>query len=147
MRTLTLERTGEFGGGTIGRLFDGYRFLAYSLERLWMDNQRNVSCIPDGDYLVELEFSAKFKRDLYELRNVPGRTEIKFHASNYPHELQGCIALGSSSPNESFPCRNSRHAIAKLHEHLDGEAFMLHVRHGFRGVDGAHEAAFKRDEP
>ena len=35
-----------------------------------------------------------FKFAEWELKGVPGRSEAKFHASNYWYQLEGCIALG-----------------------------------------------------
>jgi len=69
-------------------------FSSIALERGWQDNKVNVSCIPKGIYKVVLEYSNAFKRDLWEIKNVPNRTETKFHSSNYWYQLKGCIALG-----------------------------------------------------
>lgn len=69
-------------------------FKAKSLERADDNNKRNVSCIPSGVYRVVLEYSNKFKRDLWEIKGVLNRSECKFHSANYWHQLNGCIALG-----------------------------------------------------
>ncbi|CAL2055950.1 DUF5675 family protein [Tenacibaculum sp. 190524A05c] len=74
---------------------DGFPlFSALSLERGWKNNQRNVSCIPEGTYPVVLEHSNRFKRKLWEIKDVPNRSECKFHSANHWHQLNGCIALG-----------------------------------------------------
>ena len=70
-------------------------FSSISLERGWRDNQVNVSCIPVGEYELVYEYSSRFKKNLWEIKNVPFRTECKFHSSNYWHQLNGCIALGA----------------------------------------------------
>ena len=67
---------------------------ALSLERGWILNVSNISCIPIGEYDVVLEWSSKFGKYLWEIKGVPGRTECKFHAANYWMQLNGCIALG-----------------------------------------------------
>lgn len=69
-------------------------FSAISLERGWRDNQVDVSCIPAGDYDLVYEYSDRFGQMLWEIKDVPCRTECKFHSANYWHELNGCVALG-----------------------------------------------------
>lgn len=71
-------------------------FSSISLERGWRDNERRVSCIPQGMYEMEYEYSNRFKKSLWEIKNVPGRSECKFHSANYWYELNGCISLGVS---------------------------------------------------
>ncbi|AUC15403.1 hypothetical protein BTO06_09750 [Tenacibaculum sp. SZ-18] len=74
---------------------DGFPlFSALSLERGWRDNKKNISCIPEGIYPVVLEHSTRFKKKLWEIKDVPNRSECKFHSANYWHQLNGCIALG-----------------------------------------------------
>ena len=58
-----------------------------------------MSSIPTGEYKCVLEYSPRFKKDLWELKNVPNRSECKFHASNYWNQLNGCIALGDTAEN------------------------------------------------
>lgn len=69
-------------------------FSALSLERGWRNNKPDVSCVPVGCYKMKLEYSPRFKKDLWELKDVPGRSECKFHSANFWHELNGCISLG-----------------------------------------------------
>ena len=71
-------------------------FSSKTLERADNNNQRNISCIPSGVYKCKLEYSAKFKKELWEIKGVLNRSECKFHSSNYWHDLSGCIALGTS---------------------------------------------------
>jgi len=79
-------------------VYDGDKqlFKSESLERAWLDNANNISCIPVGTYPLVLEHSPRFRKDLWEVKEVPGRAECKFHASNYWHQLNGCIALGNN---------------------------------------------------
>ena len=71
-------------------------FTSQGLERGWINNKRNVSCVPSGTFTLKLEWSPKFKTKLWELYGVPNRRECKFHAANYWQELNGCIAPGVS---------------------------------------------------
>lgn len=71
-------------------------FSALSLERGWRNNLPNISCVPLGVYPVFLEWSPRFQKNLWELKDVPNRDECKFHSANYWFQLNGCIALGRS---------------------------------------------------
>lgn len=53
-----------------------------------------VSKIKPGVYTCKLEWSERFKMNLFELKDVPGHTEIKIHAANVDDQLEGCIAPG-----------------------------------------------------
>ena len=57
------------------------------------DNEKEVSCIPEGCYEVRLEDSLKFGR-VYRVYDVEGRTGILIHPANFVSELKGCIAIG-----------------------------------------------------
>lgn len=70
------------------------QYIGASLERGWRDNQANISCVPEGEYPLKLEYSPRFRKNLWELYDVPNRSECKFHAANYWKQLNGCIALG-----------------------------------------------------
>jgi hypothetical protein len=99
MRIVTLKRYSQDRNQTLGIcvVFNSDQnpiFTAISLERGWRDNEKSVSCIPKGEYRVVLEYSPRFKKDLWEIKGVDGRSETKFHAANYWHQLNGCIALG-----------------------------------------------------
>jgi len=91
---LTLERVWKSDKWTMGELFVDGIYECFTLELPWRDNQKNISCIPEGTYPIILERSDHFKRILPELKNVPGRDEIKIHIANWPRELLGCIAVG-----------------------------------------------------
>ena len=99
MRTVILTRFKQDDKQTTGRLevFDSEGFLLFSsicIERGWLDNAQNISCIPEGCYPIELEYSPKFDRDLWEIKEVPNRSECKIHTANYASQLNGCIAPG-----------------------------------------------------
>ena len=99
-------------------------FESKSLERANNNNQQNISCIPQGKYLCVLEYSNKFDCDLWEIKNVPNRSECKFHSANYWHDLNGCISLGTSYAdidNDGFrDVLNSGNTMAKFHKVLNG---------------------------
>jgi hypothetical protein len=104
-------------------------FASISLERGWRNNQVSVSCIPEGVYSVVLEYSNRFKKDLWEIKDVPGRSECKFHAANLWSQLNGCVALGTSPRdinNDGYldPVR-SRDTMKEFHRVLDGHTEAL----------------------
>ncbi|RTL03796.1 hypothetical protein EKK58_12100 [Candidatus Dependentiae bacterium] len=66
-------------------------FFCFTLEPA---KTQGKGCIPCGVYPIVWEYSPKFKRELWELKNVPNFTEIKIHAGNTVDHTQGCILLG-----------------------------------------------------
>ena len=81
-----------FPEGTNGILKCEDRFICYTIELPWRNNDRNISCIPEGKYFIKQRYSAKFK-DHFEIVGVDRRTLILFHpANNALKELNGCIA-------------------------------------------------------
>ena len=104
-------------------------FSALSLERGWRNNEQGVSCIPIGIYKVVLEYSERFKKDLWEIKGVENRSECKFHAANYWYQLNGCVALGSALAdinNDGYnDIVNSRNTMKGFHDALKGETEAL----------------------
>lgn len=88
---LVLNRT-YFPEGTQGALEWNGTLVCYTIELPWLQNQRRISCIPEGEYVLQKRFSPKFKWHIH-LQNVPGRDFILIHPANDARkELLGCIA-------------------------------------------------------
>ena len=88
---LVLNRT-YFPEGTQGVLEWNGTLVCYTIELPWLENQRRISCIPEGEYILQPRFSPKFGWHLH-LMNVPGRDLILIHPANdAKKELLGCIA-------------------------------------------------------
>lgn len=88
---LLLVRT-YFKEGTNGALFANEIFLCFTIELPWIKNQRNISCIPEGNYELTIRTSLKFGVHLY-VKNVPNRSLILIHGGNdAKKDLEGCIA-------------------------------------------------------
>ena len=85
---------------TIGELFvNGERFCD-TLELPWKDNQRSISCIPEGQYKVRIRLPRESAtRDYMHLlvKDVPGRDYILFHIGNTAKATRGCILVGMTS--------------------------------------------------
>ena|SRR5690606_38513532 len=88
---IKLTRT-YFPDGTNGKLICEGTFISYAIELPWKMNERQVSCIPEGEYFIEKRYSRKFDWHM-QLRIVENRDLILIHpANNAQQELQGCIA-------------------------------------------------------
>ena len=134
-----LARLSAHRGGVLGALIVDDERLIHTFEREWKDNEPFVSCVPCGDYLVELEYSNAFKRKLFELRDVPERTECKFHSFNHLDQLQGCMGTGEvlapfgvaynvyKVGTPIFPA-TSRDAENKMNDRFGAGPFLLKIR-------------------
>jgi len=128
---VTIQRTGEENGGMWGKLSckeAGLELL--TLERPWLDNETKVSCIPAGTYNVRATQSARFGRLMYLVEAVPKRTGIRIHPANFPNELLGCIALGTSIGRTAAKGKmllNSRAGVGRLESLLGMKPFTLVV--------------------
>lgn len=77
--------------------------IAKTMELPWKDNHSNVSCIPEGIYIVHKQ-KPSFGRDYgyFRFQHVPGRgrneaagmSTILVHKITYVKDLQGCIGVG-----------------------------------------------------
>ncbi len=77
---------------TLGEFQVGERCFL-SLEPKWENNDKKVSCIPNGTYKVVKRNSAKYG-DHFHILDVPERSFILIHNGNYFHHSQGCILAG-----------------------------------------------------
>jgi len=106
-------------------------FTSQSLERGWLNNARNISCIPAGIYKLQLEWSPRFQQKLWEIYDVPNRRECKFHAANFWRQLNGCIALGKKRAdldNDGFmDITDSRNTMKRFHKALEGETTAYYI--------------------
>lgn len=89
---LLLFRTSYQARGTNGKLLVNGKAFCYTIELPWKNNQHQVSCIPEGSYLLAKRQSEKFGDHLL-VKEVPGRSLILIHPANDAlKELMGCIA-------------------------------------------------------
>jgi len=109
---LWLTRT-YFPDGTNGKLLCEGKLICNTIELPWRNNEKRVSCIPEGKYFIRKRYSSKFLWHL-EVMDVNNRSYILFHpANNALRELNGCIAPVTklSGPGLGFM---SRKAFEKL---------------------------------
>ena len=69
-------------------------YISPCIERGDRNNERNVSNVPTGTYPLVWENSPKFGM-VWELKDVPNRSECKIHTANMWDEINGCIAPGT----------------------------------------------------
>ena len=82
---------------TIGELFINGERICDTLENPWQDNQRNISCIPEGVYPVRLRLPRESgTRDYIHLlvKDVKDRDYILIHIGNTAKDTSGCILVG-----------------------------------------------------
>ena len=117
---------------TLGQLIvmDGLKlvFQCKTLELPWKDNRQMISCIPPGCYPLKLEWSPRFEMELWEIYDVPNRSECKFHVANYVRQLNGCIALGDMHTDLDGDglrdVRNSARTLDRFHNVLSGHPYL-----------------------
>ena len=111
---IELIRFGLFKDRTIGRLiYEGDVF--YTVERPWLDNQQNISCIPTGTYQLGRVNSPKFGPRTWEIQDVPNRSNILLHAGNTQNDVSGCLAVGLGVFGQLQGVSTSRQAIENLY--------------------------------
>jgi len=132
---VNLVRTERSDEGTFGYLSIDNELLR-TAEPPWRNNRRGLSSIPYGDYYCEMVSSPRFGR-VYEVKSVPGRSHILFHAGNwagdrtlnYLTNSDGCILPGLSiaTLEGQKAVTQSRLALQKLHELTNNGPFRLFV--------------------
>lgn len=66
-----------------------------TLERKWKNNERNVSCIPAGQYRIKRDKTGRHQ--WFSVQDVPNRTFIELHEGSLPSHSDGCILLSKKS--------------------------------------------------
>lgn len=94
MKNVTLVRTAKNDVAIYGILTitegDSVEFVCLTIEN-------KAKSFPAGKYQLKLEYSPRFKTDLWELYGIEGRGEIKIHVANFWNQLDGCIGVGRIS--------------------------------------------------
>lgn len=92
---LTLKRLAYTPNGVYGVLLQDGQPFAVTLERPWLNNLPNVSCVPLGTYKAKRVKSPKFG-DTFEIFNsaiLQGRSALLFHWGNFTNDSRGCILV------------------------------------------------------
>lgn len=136
MQYAYLERQETSDEGTFGVLhFDGE--VVFTGELPDRGNAPNLSCIPAKMYEVHWTYSPAFKRMMYLVTGVEGRSGIRIHPANLMGDrtkgmkshLYGCIALGERLGHirKQKALLVSRPAVWTLEQWGKGKPFELEI--------------------
>lgn len=128
---LASDRTSEVG--VFGRLSVDGKPFGVTCEQPWRDNAKGRSCVPAGDYELRPWDSDKYgavvvlvnpdlmvyanEHDVPKQERGVARSACLIHAANWPHQLQGCVAVGNkiiNIPPNGLGITDSRSMLAKL---------------------------------
>ena len=119
-----LKRDYKGNDCTLGKLYFGTEVVEI-LELPWRDNIQMKSCIPTGVYKVKKTYSPRFRRNMWEVLNVPDRAGIRIHPANTVQELAGCLAPGLKrydiNKDGIIDVTDSRKAMSIMLEELPDE--------------------------
>jgi len=124
---ILIERHSYNKKQTLGKLYllddnDGIIKAYDSLELPDRNNERNVSCIPEGIYQGIKHQSPKHGDSLW-FQNVPNRSEILIHKGNYYTDILGCILIGDDLADINgdgiMDVSNSRNSVIELLSLID----------------------------
>ena len=103
-----------------------------TLERPWVFNERKISCIPSGTYLVKRHISPKFGQ-CFKIQDVKERSDILIHSGNVVNDTLGCVLVGLTSgtvdDTDTAMVYSSRKAMAVLLALIDKE-IVLQISNG-----------------
>lgn len=103
--------------GVNGTISMGGQRICYTIELPWRNNQRRLSCIPEGRYKLRRRLTTRFGLHC-RVENVPGRDAILIHSFNRAlKESKGCIAPVTRLEGPGTGS-SSRAALRKLMETL-----------------------------
>jgi hypothetical protein len=108
-----LNRNMSCGNGTFGNITENGKILCYTCEPMWNENKSCISCIPCGTYSCVKHNGSEFK-DVWELKNVPGREGILIHNGNLPKDTHGCILVG-----DNVALFGNKHGVTNSRKTLD----------------------------
>ncbi len=95
MRFIELVRMETSEEGTFGIMKIDKKIFCITLEPPNKQNLSNISSIPTGQYIIKPYSSAKFP-EVYQVIDVPERTNVLFHKGNTVGHTAGCIILGQT---------------------------------------------------
>ena len=102
-----------------------------TMERPWLDNASNISCIPWGTYATSFlpKSGTGRYRKVWHVRNVKDRGGILIHNGNFVTHSRGCLILGTrAGVLAGKPAvLGSKTALRKMNKLLNGGGFTLHI--------------------
>ena len=110
MDTITIIRT-YYQDYTSGQVWINDNYVCNTLELPYKNNERNISCIPEGIYNAKINYSKKHRAHILILK-VKGRSDILLHTGNTLSDTQGCVLVGTKYQEKQL--RNSKQAMYKI---------------------------------
>lgn len=100
---LTLNRLYR-ESSTPGHLYRGDELVCHTLEQPWKENRERWSCIPEGRYALQPQYTEDRGWHI-EVCRVPARERVVMYASPDEDflELENCIAPASEGPDPENP--------------------------------------------
>lgn len=96
-----------------------------TLERQWLNNKRDVSCIPEGTYVVKRDKHGRHQ--WWAVQNVPGRTAIEWHEGQLPTHSDGCILVGTDH-DPYLNLKGSGVALEAIKRKVGDDTFQVTIR-------------------
>jgi hypothetical protein len=105
----------------LGKLYCNGEFISHTLELAWKNNQKNVSCIPRGEYKCKVRLARESSSREYVhliIEDVENRSYVLFHRGNVPSDSKGCILTGTHRAGEPDKILESKIAHTYLMDYL-----------------------------
>jgi|SRR5205085_981396 len=116
---------------TLGSWYADGEMICKTMELPWKNNQRGISCIPEGIYDVVREaHTEKHPYPHFRILDVPDRDGILVHKITFVSGLKGCIGVGEFKDlnGDKVPDMiNSGINLQKLYD-LMPDKFKLEIR-------------------
>ena len=102
--------------------------ICHSVERPWVNNERSVSCVPEGEYELKRRTNGRYYKIysdrwahicVFELQDVPNRSAILIHAGRNTSDSRGCLLTAEKTiikKGKLSTAGTSRTAYCKLYE-------------------------------
>ena len=103
-----------------------------TMELPWINNEKNISCIPKGGYAVTPYTSNKYP-NVYQINLVPNRGYILIHTGNMISDTEGCVLIGKcfGELNNEVAVLDSRIAMNELKDMIGNHEFNLFIYGGY----------------
>jgi hypothetical protein len=120
--TLHLLRLTSNQSNTLSLLYIDGDFFAFVPEDAYHETKvPGETRIPVGKYRVDLTYSPRFNRNMWEVLQVPGYSGVRFHTGNSSDDTEGCIMPGLGVDlqfNGRYVASRSREAMGQLDSRL-----------------------------
>lgn len=132
-----IQKRRYFKHGTFSEVFtsDG-DLVCVLVERPWLNNQPNISCVPEGEYILSPHVSPSQGECLILEAHTLGvyqsahpkavRTHILWHVGNTVADVSGCAAVGEEFGTlGAWAVINSRDTMEYLNKLINEEVILI----------------------